>query len=810
MKFSAPIDVAEVTGPYAWGVIHHAAESFPCPPCAEEGASLMRFAHDLVNLKLGKPVQYVKDARRWLGSVHELEDMLVKETLNPGTSDIGLDLDLAGIIAQALAQEMIPDPWGSRCRNVDGRWVHAAGCPHIPSTDNPKVKGGPSPSTAQTFAVGNNGLTRYDFEYRVVELEDLVTSHDPFTFVPQPNYPQELQPRLRDRAATRVQVQKIAQDLDADLLLTDFHTLDRGAPIVGPDLVVESGNGRVMALSVAQAEHPVVYQLYMEALVDRLSDFGLSPSALKGIDRPVLVRVRLTSVDRAAFTQEANTAPGISQSAIEQARSDAARITVDMIQELIIGETQGIDDAVRSSLNSSFIVRFLAKLPTQEQARLVDSAGVLNQDGVRRTVLAIFVAAFPGDAGLRLAEMAFESIDLEVRNVVNGISRALGDLAKAELLVREGRRPASLSITGDLVAAISVYAKVRRTPGMTVQKYIDQTQLFIRETTAFQEEVLRTFDQNARSAKRIGMILRGYAQGVIALPPPEQASFMPVEVSKEDVWTKAIRHSTEVVIAAQNDPKLVVDWCNMTVDEVELAWSWRGLRETILTGLSFNIPVWVCTTGLISGHVQLTFDALRLNNYEKGKLEAAALHNLGVRAQQVFEKGHRRLYFLVTLPMDGGELDWKPTPVIRPEPVSVPQPALFQKREFWGLKASLGQPDLSDSSMLLDVSGAGEFISERWAEPSQFHPDSFRTVEQGDHRLILACPKGQWKGNHCTADQVPQSRLHPRGEQADLMREAQAAGIPVLTDHEDTTQDAQDMAQVQEMVDRILAEGGLV
>ena len=50
--------ISEACGPFAWAVIHHAAEAFPCAPCAEEGGSLMRFAHDLVNHNLGRPIMH--------------------------------------------------------------------------------------------------------------------------------------------------------------------------------------------------------------------------------------------------------------------------------------------------------------------------------------------------------------------------------------------------------------------------------------------------------------------------------------------------------------------------------------------------------------------------------------------------------------------------------------------------------------------------------------------------------------------------------------------------------------------------------
>ena len=36
--------------------------------------------------------------------------------------------------------------------------------------------------------------------------------------------------------------------------------------------------------------------------------------------------------------------------------------------------------------------------------------------------------------------------------------------------------------------------------------------------------------------------------------------------------------------------------------------------------------------------------------------------------------------------------------------------------------------------------GSGEFVRERIEEPDRFDPVSFRTIVQGDHRLVVACP----------------------------------------------------------------------
>ena len=62
-----------------------------------------------------------------------------------------------------------------------------------------------------------------------------------------PLYPSELQPRDRTREASRQQIERMADDLKPELL-GESYKLSDGAPIIGPDNVVESGNGRTLAI----------------------------------------------------------------------------------------------------------------------------------------------------------------------------------------------------------------------------------------------------------------------------------------------------------------------------------------------------------------------------------------------------------------------------------------------------------------------------------------------------------------------------------------------------------------------------------
>src|SRR3989337_1312397 len=93
-------------------------------------------------------------------------------------------------------------------------------------------------------ATGADPNKRYSLRYKLVGLDHLEPSHTD-ALGPNPHFPPDLQPRLRDRAASRLQIRRMAEGLNADALLHDLGVLDRGPMIVGPDMAVESGNGRV-------------------------------------------------------------------------------------------------------------------------------------------------------------------------------------------------------------------------------------------------------------------------------------------------------------------------------------------------------------------------------------------------------------------------------------------------------------------------------------------------------------------------------------------------------------------------------------
>ena len=100
-----------------------------------------------------------------------------------------------------------------------------------------------------------------------------------------------------------------------------------------------------MALIVEQEMFQEQCDAYRGELIARAPGYGLSSLDVEGVSIPILVRVRLTSVDRRAFTQEANASATIETSAIEKAKTDAERITITMLESLEVPAGHSLEEA---------------------------------------------------------------------------------------------------------------------------------------------------------------------------------------------------------------------------------------------------------------------------------------------------------------------------------------------------------------------------------------------------------------------------------------------------------------------------------
>jgi hypothetical protein len=159
----------------------------------------------------------------------------------------------------------------------------------------PPARNAPRPANGKPGKVVTNAGTEVDTRFKVVEADDLLTSD-------REGYPAEIQPRDRNRIASRQQIEGIVSHLDP-ARLGDSRMASDGAPIVGRDNIVESGNGRVMA--IREAYKRGAGEGYKKYLADNSETFGIAKAQIEGMKNPVLTRERVTDVERhAKMTQE--------------------------------------------------------------------------------------------------------------------------------------------------------------------------------------------------------------------------------------------------------------------------------------------------------------------------------------------------------------------------------------------------------------------------------------------------------------------------------------------------------------------------
>lgn len=296
-------------------------------------------------------------------------------------------------------------------------------------------------SNARKRVVTPEGDMEIDVEDQIVELDDLITSDNP-------KFDQSLQPRDRSRATSDLQIQRIASKLDPEQL-GESRTTDQGAPIIGPDNMVESGNGRTSAIRKAYGESPEISERYRQSLIAK----GYN---VEGFKNPVLVRRRVTDMtpeQRAQFTRLSNKSQIAEMSSTEKAQNDAKSISDESLGAYVGGEPDAID-------NQDFVQSFISNVVSgNETGALIGKDKRLTQEGVKRIKAALVAKAYDNP---ELVENIFESADPEVKAVGNVLRDRAPEFAQLGAAVRAGDVPSRFDITRQLMEAVTIIRNARR------------------------------------------------------------------------------------------------------------------------------------------------------------------------------------------------------------------------------------------------------------------------------------------------------------------------------------------------------------
>lgn len=354
----------------------------------------------------------------------------------------------------------------------------------------------PQDKTEKVYTPGTN--REIEVRHKVVEADSLITSNDANGAV-NPNFPKHLQPRDRSRPTSIAQVHDIASKLNPKLLGENPSTAS-GAPIVSGDGVVESGNGRTLAIRKAYETGKG------EAYKQWLSEQGYDVSGMKN---PVLVRERTSSMtdqELRDYTRESNESSTLTMSPTEQAMVDAKAV-VDLLDQYRGGD-------INSAANRDFVNRFVTELvPTSERGKMLSAGTGLTQDGQRRINAALVAAAYNDTF---IVDQVFESTESDIKAIGNALTDVAGFWAKMRDMAINGQIPKDLDVTPNLVEAVHLVQKARVT-STKLADLVAQDDIFSGAVDPVTLDFLSVFYRGdkytrARGRERVADALNHYAQ----------------------------------------------------------------------------------------------------------------------------------------------------------------------------------------------------------------------------------------------------------------------------------------------------------
>lgn len=312
----------------------------------------------------------------------------------------------------------------------------------------------------------------------------------------------------------------MSRTLNPELLESDS-SVTGGAPIVGPDYIVESGNQRTMA--IRQAMNQGTSEGYTTWLREHAADFGLDPAGIT--DRTVLVRVRDTEVDRAEFARQANESVTAQMSPAELAQSDAAQMSEDVLALFQQTENGEID----TGANRPFLKAFLQSIiPESQQGAYTQENGRLSKQGIDRIKNALFQRAY---GSTRLTTAFSEATDETSRNVFTALMNAAPHMAAVSDAIQRGTMYA-VQIADDVAKAAELIRQVR-SEGGTLDERLNQFSIF-GDVDPVVADFARMMDEYKRSGKNMTRALNDVLDSIENLGAPNQETLPGFEIPAPD------------------------------------------------------------------------------------------------------------------------------------------------------------------------------------------------------------------------------------------------------------------------------------
>ena len=366
-----------------------------------------------------------------------------------------------------------------------------------------------NPELARTRAYTPEG-NEVQAQWDVVDASDLVTSNTD-NFTTNPDFPASRQPRDRTRASAQQQVNEIASKLQPNIL-GESPDVSTGAPFVGAnDNVVDSGNGRTMAIRRVYQEGSEKAQEYRQFVNEQAARFGLDTDAVNMMQSPVLVRRNTSDMNRDEFARAANKPTAARMSSTEQAASDAKSLP-----DASLLSFNG-DGNMSLYQSQSYLKNFIAGLPSTEQSSMMDDKGALSREGKNRIEAAIVQDAYNNP---RLVSAISEKLDNDTTNVLRAVTDKAPQISQINADIKTGDVYDN-TLARDIADATQAYMDIKNSE-QDVGDYLSQDSLFDDGLTDGAKEILSVLSDNRRSAKAIGEYIQERINAVTGRGNPKQ------------------------------------------------------------------------------------------------------------------------------------------------------------------------------------------------------------------------------------------------------------------------------------------------
>lgn len=312
-------------------------------------------------------------------------------------------------------------------------------------------------------------------QFALVDLDQILASHNEATFADTPGYPRTVGGRnvndrnyAGDRNAQAL-VHEYARNLEPGLLISTGRTPE-GTPIVTPEGIVVSGNNRVMSAKRAEKTLPHMWAKYLAFLHEEREAFGFNRADFQGVQRPFLVRI---DYDFPEYTTE-------ELAKYNQATTKAER-SVDKAVKLsnILRENSACGKSIpRIFADDETMSDFYAD--TNAQKQLLDmllDCNLLTQQQVPE----FYSDGNFTETGKRFIEMTLASIVLDAESLQAAETDGVAALRKAIVNALPALMENRVLPEGSLIPAINeavVFQQKMKASGLEFGDFVGQTSMF--------------------------------------------------------------------------------------------------------------------------------------------------------------------------------------------------------------------------------------------------------------------------------------------------------------------------------------------